>query len=51
MEDLKKHLGRDEKVMMEILPQLKKAGLTEAKRGILTEAEGCLLYTSAAADE
>ena len=40
MEDLKKHLGRDEKVMMDILPQLKKAGLTEAKRGILTEAEG-----------
>ena len=40
MEDLKKHLGRDEKVMMDILPQLKKAGLTEAKRGILKEAEG-----------
>ena len=40
MEDLKKHLGRDEKVIMDILPQLKKAGLTEAKRGILTEAEG-----------
>ena len=43
MEDLKKHLGRDEKVMMDILPQLKKAGLTEAKRGILTEAKHIFL--------
>ena len=34
MEDLNKHLERDEKVMIDILPQLKKAGLTDAKRGI-----------------
>ena len=39
MEDHKKHLGHD-KEMMDILPQLKKAGLTEAKRGILTKVEG-----------
>ena len=40
MLDLKRHLGRDKKVMMDILPQLKKAGLTEAKRGILCKAKG-----------
>jgi hypothetical protein len=40
MEDLKKHLGRDEKVMMDILPQLKKAGLTDTKRGIRVDEKG-----------
>ena len=40
MEDLKKHLGRDEKVFMSILPELKGSGLAESKRGIQTEAEG-----------
>ena len=34
MEDLNKHLERDEKVMIDVLPQLKKAGLTDTKRGI-----------------
>ena len=44
MEDLKKHLGRDEKVMMDILPQLKKAGLTDTKRGIrVDEKENTLI--------
>ena len=40
IEDLKKHLRRDEKVFMSILPELKGSGLAECKRGILTEAEG-----------
>jgi len=40
MEDLKKHLGRDEKVFISILPELEGSGLAESKRGILTEAEG-----------
>ena len=40
MEDLRKHLGRDEKVMMDILPQLKKAGLTDTKRGIRVDEKG-----------
>tara|TARA_X000000950_G_scaffold174004_1_gene211512 strand:- start:252 stop:521 length:270 start_codon:yes stop_codon:yes gene_type:complete len=40
MEDLKKHLVRDEKVFMSILPELKGSGLAESKRGIQTEAEG-----------
>ena len=40
MEDLKKHLGRDEKVFMSILPELKGSGLAESKRGILAEPEG-----------
>ena len=48
IEDLKKHLGRDEKVFTSILPELKGSGLAESKRGIMTEAKGkyCLLYTS-----
>ena len=33
MEDLKKHLDRDEKVFMSILPTLKQNGLTDSKRG------------------
>ena len=40
IEDLKKHLGRDEKVFKSILPELKGSGLAESKRGIMTEAEG-----------
>ena len=40
IEDLKKHLGRDEKVFTSILPELKVSGLAESKRGIMTEAEG-----------
>ena len=40
MEDLKKHLGSDEKVFRSILPELKGSGLAESKRGIMTEAEG-----------
>ena len=40
IEDLKKHLGRDEKVFMSILPKLKGSGLAESKRGILAEPEG-----------
>ena len=34
MEDLKKHLDRDEKVFMSILPTLTQNGLTDSKRGI-----------------
>ena len=40
IEDLKKHLGRDEKIFTSILPELKGSGLAESKRGIMTEAEG-----------
>ena len=40
IEDLKKNLGRDEKVFTIILPELKGSGLAESKRGIMTEAEG-----------
>ncbi len=40
MEDLKKHLVRDEKVFMSILPELKGSGIAESKRGIQTETEG-----------
>ena len=40
MEDLSKHLERDEKVMIDILPQLKKAGLTDTKRGIRVDEKG-----------
>ena len=40
IEDLKKHLGRDEKIFMSILPELKRSGLAVSKRGILTEVEG-----------
>ena len=35
-----KHLVRDEKVMIDILPQLKKAVLTDTKRGIRVDEEG-----------
>ena len=40
MEDLKKHLDRDEKVMMDILAELKQAGLTDTKRGIRVDQQG-----------
>jgi len=40
VEDLNKHLVRDEKVMIDILPQLKKAVLTDTKRGIRVDEEG-----------
>ena len=40
MEDLNKHLERDEKVIIDILPQFKKAGLTDTKRGIRVDEKG-----------
>ena len=40
MEDLNKHLERDEKVMIDILPQLQKAVLTDTKRGIRVDEKG-----------
>ncbi len=40
MEDLKKHLGRDEKAFMSILPTLKQNGLTDSKRGIRVGEKG-----------
>ena len=40
MEDLKKHLDRDEKVFMSILPTLKQNGLTDSKRGIRVNEKG-----------
>ena len=40
MEDLNKHLVRDEKVMIDISPQLKKAVLTDTKRGIRVDEKG-----------
>ena len=57
MEDLNKHLGRDEKVMIDILPQLKKAGLTDTKRGIRVDEkekfshQGILKFNDKAAYE
>lgn len=40
MEDLKKHLDRDEKVFMSILPTLKQNGLTDSKHGIRVNEKG-----------
>ncbi len=40
MEDLKKHLDRDEKVFMSVLPALKQNGLTDSKRGIRVDEKG-----------
>ena len=44
MDDLKKHLQADMRDFVEIMPEMKAAGLTRAERGIRVDGKGQYIH-------